>query len=83
MASSGVGGDNKHAEHHAQQPGGQEGQRDSESQNGRPVCCSAWFDGRRENVVVRPDDAIAEGRGNLWTFDLDDEQRAAVIPAVV
>jgi len=32
-------------------------------------------------VVVRPDDIIAEARGNLWTFGLDDEQRTAVTPA--
>jgi hypothetical protein len=29
-------------------------------------------------VVVRPGDTTAEARGNLWTFGLDDEQRAAV-----
>lgn len=31
-------------------------------------------------VVVRPDDITAEARGNLWTFGLDDEQRAVVTP---
>lgn len=34
-------------------------------------------------VVIRPDDIIAEARGNLWTFGLDDRQRAAVTPAEV
>jgi hypothetical protein len=34
-------------------------------------------------VVVRPDDLTAEARGNLWTFGLSAEQRAAVTPAEV
>jgi hypothetical protein len=34
-------------------------------------------------VVVQPDDFITEARGNLWTFGLDDEQRAAVTPAEI
>jgi hypothetical protein len=34
-------------------------------------------------VVVQPGDAVVEARGNLWTFGLDDEQRAAVTPADV
>lgn len=34
-------------------------------------------------VVIRPDDMIAEARGNMWTFGLDDEQRAAVTPAEI
>ena len=29
-------------------------------------------------VVVQPDDIIAEAHGNLWTFGLDDDQRAAI-----
>jgi hypothetical protein len=32
-------------------------------------------------VVVRPDDIIAEARGNLWTFGLDDEQQTAATSA--
>ena len=31
-------------------------------------------------VVVQPDDIIAEAHGNLWTFGLDDKQRASVTP---
>ncbi len=34
-------------------------------------------------VVVRPDDTTAEARGNLWTFGLDEDQRAAIGPAEV
>ena len=34
-------------------------------------------------VVVRPDDITAEARGNLLTFSLDADQRAAVGPAEV
>ena len=29
-------------------------------------------------IVVRPDDTTAEARGNMWSFGLSDEQRAAV-----
>lgn len=36
-----------------------------------------------DGVVVCPDDMIAEARGNLWCFGLDDEQRAAVAAAEV
>jgi hypothetical protein len=32
-------------------------------------------------VVVHADDITAEARGNLWTFGLDEDQRAAVSPA--
>ena len=32
-------------------------------------------------VVTLPEDTIAEARGNLWTFGLDNEQRAAVTTA--
>ncbi len=31
-----------------------------------------------DDVVVRPGDFTAEARGNLWTFGLSEEQRAAV-----
>ncbi|MCE9560831.1 MAG: hypothetical protein K8U57_02130 [Planctomycetes bacterium] len=34
-------------------------------------------------VVVEPSDVVVEARGNLWTFGLDDEQRATVAPADV
>lgn len=34
-------------------------------------------------VVVCPDDVTAEARGNLWTFGLSAEQRAAVTPGAV
>ena len=31
-----------------------------------------------DTITVRPDDVTAEARGNLWTFSLSAEQRAAV-----
>jgi hypothetical protein len=34
-------------------------------------------------VVIRPGDIAAEARGNLWTFGLDDDQRATITPATV
>src|SRR5262245_48050555 len=34
-------------------------------------------------VVVRPDDIIAEANGNLWTFGLDEDERAIVTPGMV
>ncbi len=34
-------------------------------------------------VVVRPDDQLAEARGNHWGFGLSAEQRAVVTPAGV
>ena len=36
-----------------------------------------------DTIVIRPDAINAEAQGNLWTFALDPEQRAAVTPADV
>ena len=36
-----------------------------------------------DTITVRPEDITAEAQGNLWTFGLSAEQRAAVTPIEV